>query len=372
MAYSFSLQKSTVAKVVGLSLVMMLVGCSSDQRYKREVSGDEAYLDAVPLKALNAPAGMILPVQSGNYGVPAITLKGSVGKQLDIRPPVQPLALLSGSHAQYNGDSGTLLLENSLQNQHLWSRVVSILQAKQITIASRQDAAQTLTTDWVKWNRLDEDTQYQGRYQISVQQQGYQQALVVKSVGLQQQGKTAPESDLSEIQRYNGVMMNTIIEALNKQDNLASRQSASWTDDTALPMLVVRGPYTVVWDRLPAALEKLGMKVGDRNRPQGSVAVSYKTLSRSDWDALGVKEPELAKGNYKLQVGDLNNRTSLQFIDAKGRPLTESQNDGLVAVFQFAFSHTVLTKQKGAEAPFCLVSTVSFAWQVWRNSPVSC
>lgn len=88
----YSLQKSTVAKVVGISLVMMLAACSSDQRYKRQVSGDEAYLDASPLKALNTPAGMILPVQSGNYDVPATTLKGGVGKQLDIRPPVQPLA----------------------------------------------------------------------------------------------------------------------------------------------------------------------------------------------------------------------------------------------------------------------------------------
>ncbi|NIG62175.1 MAG: outer membrane protein assembly factor BamC [Serratia symbiotica] len=347
---AYLLQKSTVEKVVGLSLCMMLVGCSSDQRYKRQVSGDEAYLDAVPLKALNAPTGMILPAQSGNYEVPSITLKGSVGKQLDIRPPVQPLALLSGSHVQYNGDSCTLLLGNSPQNQHLlWSRLVSMLQAKKITIALRQDAYHNLTTDWVKWNRLDEDSQYQGRYQICLQQQGYQQALVVKSFGLQQQGKTAPVSDLSAIQRYNGVMMNTIIEALDKQDNLASRQSAirfgeldvqSSADDTALPMLVVRGPYTVVWDRLPSALEKLGMKVGDRNRPQGSVAIIYKTLSRIDWDALGVKEPKLAKGNYKLQVGHLNNCTSLQFIDAKGRPLTQSQNDGLVAAFQSAFSHT--------------------------------
>ncbi|MCR2702856.1 outer membrane protein assembly factor BamC, partial [Salmonella enterica] len=84
---------------------------------------------------------------------------------------------------------------------------VSLLQAKNIAIASRQDAGQTLTTDWVKWNRLDEDNQYEGRYQISVQQQGYQQALVVKSVGLQQQGKTEQVTDQSEIQRYNGMMI---------------------------------------------------------------------------------------------------------------------------------------------------------------------
>ena len=57
-------------------------------------------------------------------------------------------------------------------------------------------------------------------------------------------------------------------------------------------------------------------------------------------DALGVKDPELAEGDYKLQVGDLNNRTSLQFIDPKGKPLTQSKNDALVAAFQSAFSKT--------------------------------
>ena len=89
-----------------------------------------------------------------------------------------------------------------------------------------------------------------------------------------------------------------------------------------------------------AMLEKLGMKVGDRSRPQGTVAVTYKSLSSSDWDALGAKDPELKEGDYKLQVGDLNNRTSLQFIDSKGKPLTQSQNDALVAVLQTAFSKT--------------------------------
>ncbi|VTR33098.1 Lipoprotein 34 precursor [Serratia fonticola] len=68
---------------------------------------------------------------------------------------------MSGSRGQYAGDSGTLLLESSPQNDNLWSRVASLLQSKNIPIASRTDASQTLTTDWVKWNRLDEDNQYE-------------------------------------------------------------------------------------------------------------------------------------------------------------------------------------------------------------------
>ena len=43
---AYSVQKSRLAKVAGVSLVLLLAACSSDSRYKRQVSGDEAYLEA--------------------------------------------------------------------------------------------------------------------------------------------------------------------------------------------------------------------------------------------------------------------------------------------------------------------------------------
>ncbi len=46
---AYSVQKSRLAKVAGVSLVLLLAACSSDSRYKRQVSGDEAYLEAAPL-----------------------------------------------------------------------------------------------------------------------------------------------------------------------------------------------------------------------------------------------------------------------------------------------------------------------------------
>lgn len=351
---AISLQKSTVVKVVGVSLVMLLAACSTDQRYKRQVSGDESYLTAPGLKPLNAPSGMILPVQNGEFDVRTVNSQGAVGKQLDIRPPVQPLTLLSGSRAENATDTSKLLLENSPQNRDLWAQVTRVLQDHNWPIASRQDASQTLTTDWIKWNRADEDVQFEGRYQISVQEQGYQLALVVKSLELQQGGKTITQ--YSEIQRYNSAMLNAIIEGLDKvradsESSQASRKVGtldvqSGSDDTGLPLLIVRAPYAVVWERLPAALEKVGMKVTDRSRPQGTVSVTSKSLSSSSWDALGAKDPELPEGDYKLQVVDLDNRSSLQFIGPKGHTLTQAQNDALVAVFQAAFSQTSATAIK--------------------------
>jgi outer membrane protein assembly factor BamC len=345
---AITLQKSTMVTVLGVSLAMLLVGCATDQRYKRQVGGDESYLKAAMLKPLNSPAGMILPVQNGEFDVRSVNSQGAVGKQLDIRPPVQPLALLSGSRAENANDTSQLLLENSPQNRNLWEQVTRVLQDKNWPIASRQDASQTLTTDWIKWNRADEDVQFEGRYQISVQEQGYQLALIVKSLGLQQAGN--PVTNYTEIQRYSSAMLNAIIAGLDKVRSDSKNSQASRTvgtldvqsssDDTGLPQLIVRAPYAVLWERLPAALEKVGMKVTDNSRPLGTMNVTRKSMSSSSWDALGAKDPELPEGNYKLQVGDLNNRSSLQFIGPKGQPLTQSQNDALVAVFQAAFSQT--------------------------------
>ncbi|QLZ42439.1 outer membrane protein assembly factor BamC [Citrobacter sp. RHBSTW-00127] len=339
---AYSVQKSRLAKVAGVSLVMLLAACSSDSRYKRQVSGDESYLEAAPLAELHAPAGMILPVMSGDYNIPVTNGSGAVGKALDIRPPAQPLALVTGARTQIAGDTSTLLVENGRGNT-LWPQVVSVIQSKNYTITKRDDASQTLTTDWVNWNRLDEDEQYRGRYQISVKPQGYQQAVTVKLINLEQAGK--PVADPASMQRYSAEMINVISAGLDKNATDAAQNRSAATmdvqsaaDDTGLPMLVVRGPFNVVWQRLPAALEKVGMKVTDSTRSQGSIAVTYKPLSDSNWQELGASDPGLVSGDYKLQVGDLDNRSSLQFIDPKGHTLTQSQNDALVAVFQAAFS----------------------------------
>ncbi|WP_148052459.1 outer membrane protein assembly factor BamC [Atlantibacter hermannii] len=342
---AYSVQKSRVAKVATVSLVMLLAACSSDSRYKRQVSGDESYLDAVPLAELHAPAGLILPVENGDYNIPVTNGSGQVGKALDIRPPAQPLALVSGARTQFTGDTATLLLESG-RSGSLWPHVVSAVQSQNYPITKRDDAGQTLSTDWVQWNRADEDQQYRGRYQITVQPQGYQQALVVKLINLEQDGK--PAADSASLQRYSAQMLNSIAASLDKtqtaNQNAAENRNASQidvqsaADDTGLPMLVVRAPFNVVWSRLPATLEKVGMKVTDSTRSTGSVAVTYKPLSDGDWQELGARDPGLSSGDYKLQVGDLDNRSSLQFIDPKGHTLTQSQNDALVAVFQAAFS----------------------------------
>ncbi|RAT17501.1 outer membrane assembly protein BamC [Lonsdalea populi] len=344
---SSSLKKSMVATVVGLSLIALLTACTNDQRYKRQVNGDESYLQTPEHRALNVPSGMILPLQNGDYDLPPINPNGQVGKNLDIRPPMQSLALLNGSRGQVSGNTATLLLENSAQNSQLWSQIVQVMQSKGYTIDNRQDASQTLTTGWISWNSEEEkESPYQARYEVSLKPQGYQLALGVKLLALQQNNASVDDAFLT--QRYTSQMMNSLSDGLEKavsaRENAQSHRGSqsldvqSAADDAGLPLIVVRGSYVQVWDRLPKALENIGMTVNDRSRPQGSVSVTYRSPGSDRWDALGAKDPQMTNGDYKLQVGDLGNRSSLQFIDSKGRTLTQSQNDALVAVFQAAFN----------------------------------
>ncbi|CDG97514.1 lipoprotein-34 [Xenorhabdus bovienii str. puntauvense] len=341
------LQKSKVMKVAGLSLVVLLAACSKDQHYKRQVSGDESYLETPPLKALNVPAGMILPPQNSEYTISSATEKGAVGKSLDIRPPVQAMQLLAGSHMGNNVRAGKLLIENTPEHSNLWSQVVSLLAKKNYQISEKDDTKQTLVTDWISWSRADENIPYRGRYRIEVSPQGSQIALSVTNESLEHDGKVV--SDPAIIQDYDLIMLNELSDGLNQQQELASLNSTkntgalvvnSGSDNTALPQIIVRAPYTVVWNRLPHTLESIGMRVTDRTRATGMIEVTYKELSSSGWKELGVEAPSISEGNYKLQVGDLDNRSSLQFIKEKGQPLTQAENDQMMAVFKAAFSRT--------------------------------
>ncbi|WP_241606819.1 outer membrane protein assembly factor BamC [Rosenbergiella epipactidis] len=341
---AYSVKNSAVVKVAGLSVAMLLAGCSHDQHYKREVNGNEEYLDAPALSQMNVPQGMILPLESANYAVPQGRAQGAVGKQLDIRPPVQALSLLNGSRAQFQGTTGMLQIANT--GSSLWGQTVAALQANKFAIAQQDDARQQLTTDWISWNRQDEDHQYRGRYQVAVVAQGYEQTLMVKPIALEHKGQAVTSN--TEIQRYTAQLLNDISAQLNTAEtdrlNAAAANRAgsvdvqSGADETGLPNLIVRAPFDVTWQRLPKALPLAGMTISDSNRADGSLQLSYSDLSSSQWAALGAKDPELAEGKYKLQVGDLDNRSSLQFIDPKGHILTQSQNDALVAVLQAAFN----------------------------------
>ena len=190
---------------------------------------------------------------------------------------------------------------------------------------------------------------FQSRHNLTISQSGNVVILTITNTGLRQGENEI--SDPMEVKRYNTLLLNEVVDGLNRMRNLSENSATSnlqgiidvqtGSDNAGLPVIIVRAPFDVVWDRLPIALESVGMKMGDRTRSKGSIEVTYKGLSSASWSTLGVDKPTINEGDYKLQVGDLNNRSSLQFISDKGKPLTQSENDQMVAAMKAAFSKPI-------------------------------
>ncbi|MGL5007200.1 MAG: outer membrane protein assembly factor BamC [Plesiomonas sp.] len=339
----------SVKSVLGLSLVMALTACSSDaNRYKREVNGNDSYLNSVAPETLVWPTGISAPLPSNDYLIPAAT-QGAVGKQVDIRPPVQVMPLLKGARTQLDSDTAVVTLDSSVYSvDNLWRNLLGTLQREKIAIAAQTPADMTLTTDWVSWRQGSDNETVRARYQISVKGEDYNTQLVSRLTDLQDStGQSITVA--TERSRYNAMMLNRIMMSMDEQvrteeaARLATENSdmpvIASQDNTGLPVYVVRAGYDSVWARLPETLAKLGFSVDDRNRPQGQLTLSYRNIGDDGWKALGTSDPELPGKAYKLQVGDLGNRTTIALTDSDGKPLSDSVFKALLPAMQAAFGN---------------------------------
>ncbi|MGP1959049.1 MAG: outer membrane protein assembly factor BamC [Arsenophonus sp. NC-CH8-MAG3] len=340
------LHKLKLIKLVVLSFSVFLVTCTSNQYHKRQVNSDDLYLNTPPLKNLTIPKGILLPLQNDEYNIPSVNKNGAVGKALDIRPPIQILLLLSDTYTENSLTASRLFLNNTAENSALWPQINAILQQKMIKVKQKNDLDQSLITDWITWSRGDEDIAIQTRQKTQLDRQNNQIIITVTNEGI----KKGEENifDPVEIQRYNVLMLNELIDSINKLRNTRTSSSVKGhyaiidvktsNDSSGLPQIIVHAPYDIVWDKLLLILESIGMQVDDHNHSTGSINITYNGMIDSDWQSIAIDNSTIAKGAYKLQVGDINNHSSLQFMTGKGTTLTQKQNDEMVAILKAIFS----------------------------------
>lgn len=131
------LNKSITTKTILIATMMslFLVGCtSSDQRYKREIEGNDNYLKTPELRPMIVPEGMTIPRETNEFYVVKSTYEGDVGKALDIRPPQLPIPTTIDSYATY--DRGVVTLDMP-SGDSFWQNMLMILRNKNISIESQ-------------------------------------------------------------------------------------------------------------------------------------------------------------------------------------------------------------------------------------------
>lgn len=205
---------------------LFLVGCGSDQNYKREVDGNEDYLNSPVLKPLTVPQGVTVPAESSEYYIHFNKNEGAVyGKQVDIRAPIIPIPTIPDSYASYNYGTASL---NAPADANVWSVIPTALNRYNIPISSSDNNA--IVTGNASIFSSDEEPNIQASYVIHRQNYSGTENIIVELKTLTR-GTQDISSNPIEVQRYVVRLFNLIMdEAAPKSSQVVQEQ----TDENAV------------------------------------------------------------------------------------------------------------------------------------------
>ncbi|PSW04004.1 outer membrane protein assembly factor BamC [Photobacterium lipolyticum] len=323
-------------------MVASLAACSGGAERRRQANQDFTYLDSKPLENWSLPAGAE-SFAATDYAISSQVYQGEIGSAVDIRPPQQVLALIPGARSVQDADGVTLLLPKPTVLAQVWSLTQRIIAERNISL--RSQSANAIETDWVNWMNDDEEAEVGSRYRIEKSSDPERHSFKISLVDWREGGVEKPVSLVNKV-RYSILMTNLVTsqydqllrdEARVRAEELVKQIPISLGKDrSGLPVIIARAPYNVFWERLPPLVTELGFTVESRNRSQGAVEVKFRSPDDEFWTELGVKPIMLDDSTYKLQLGDLGNRTSMSVTDSNGKPITEEALNTIALVFATA------------------------------------
>ncbi|MCX8701446.1 outer membrane protein assembly factor BamC [Gilliamella sp. B2840] len=190
---------------------LLLVGCGSDQNYKREIDGNEDYLNSPALKPLIIPKGMTIPAEIADFFIYKLDSKGNLGKQVDIRPPVVPIPTVSDAFVIYNNGVVTF---NSPLNADVWNKIPNTLNNKNIPISSSDNF--TIKTGKAFIIRADETQTAEASFIFKRQIVGDTETITVGLDSLTR-GTEDISSQPIEVQRYVVGLFNSLMDDVAPQ-----------------------------------------------------------------------------------------------------------------------------------------------------------
>ncbi len=334
--------KFTSRLTLSSSLILLLAACSSDPESRRQAKQDFNYLEATTLEAFQLPEGERMPAAS-DYAIPVGEYQGGLGAEVDIRSPVQVLELIPGARTQIDADGTVtvwLLSEQSLNN--LWDVFQRSIDRAGVEVERREPGL--VETDWIEWTQEgDSEAGISSRYAVRMVTEGRRYGFRVEQIDWRKEGYDAAMSDKVSSHRYTAIMTNLITSRYDQElreeaQRVAQQQIkripiSMGQDRSGLPVIIARASYDIFWERVPSLLGKSGFDLEGRNRSQGEIDVRFKAEDDEFWQELGVKPIRLDNRAYKIQLGDLGNRTSINVTDSTGKPIEEKDLETLALAF---------------------------------------
>ncbi|KOE70632.1 outer membrane protein assembly factor BamC [Aggregatibacter actinomycetemcomitans] len=313
-----------------VAIVTALSACSTGNESKQQ-AGDtyQKSNSELPYFTPLASGGVNLPAQSAEYQLPPVKISRTDG--VDIRPPSLPLAIISNSVTQFDGERALIAYTPDKQSVYNLTQVERLLKEQDISYTVEGNK---LLTDWANTGRADDLENTKIRYQIEEVNAQHASALVI-SVLQMKRDDTIFTPNFTDKQRYASDRLNQLVGELNsayqKQQQALNGatsspiQSAIATDANGRTALVLATSFDNAWQRLGSALPKLGFEIQEETGSRGIRELEYKPLSQEEWRRVGMQLPDLGKGTYQMQLAAVGKQSAVIISDENKTALSGEQ-----------------------------------------------
>lgn len=341
----------TRISIISLTVALALAGCST-QKERQVASSTFDYVEEGGTVSLKIPADVNTPEYNNEYTIPELkTNPDYVGRKVTILSPALVLPLVTGSHIEDGQKEAVILFDKVDDKQALdttiWNSLLSYLEEQGIGVDSFDKQQQKLVTDWMlidieedsawySWTSTERNIGKRFEFNLELKPHGRTAALKAKLVDYLETVGDDVQADLNpETARRNEIdVLNKVIGHYAQQIRVADAKRLRQIrdgltmkmgfDSNGEPAFVVDAEYDVTWSRLLLVLRKLGFDVKDLDKSNGVLFLKYEGADAGWWDSLWGSDEDLPidKARYRMQLGDLGQKTSITMLTDENTPVT--------------------------------------------------
>ena len=325
----------TTKLVIGVLTLSVLAACSNPEKRTQANRGFDYQDASLRSGPLMIPAGLEAPDFNNEYVIPKLPAdapKGVIGKAVDVRPPTQVLPLVRGSELLESG-TGLWFYQQQLDQpleQQLTQALVAFFEQKKIEYSTSaqgfnsQGTSATTAKDDFKWSLMPDanrravavQVELMGNYKMPAQDKQRAEASMLNAFSLSYQRE------------------------LTQQQQLLDSAPIQVTLDKPQGRLLVAADYERSWKRLMTVLPKLGFELTNRQQALGYVEVEFDGISKSKWQEANLPALNIPKQNYRIQLGDLGEQSSITLSDKDKAPVSSDILSQFSTTLTEAFQRT--------------------------------
>lgn len=315
---------------------------------------------------LQIPEGLKAQRRPNQYDIPAASVQGQRPEELDLRAPMQVLAVATNSHVEEDEKDVRVWFERNeysgellpfLQKNIADFFVAEKIEAKQIDATHWQTGwvPQYRETGWWLWK--GEELVQEGRFEIALEPKTHGRTVGVTSRLLEQRYSDDAAKLTAISQRREEVnFLNRVVDSVATVELAAIKEARAKLPDNTLTrakteqdeqVLLTQQDIDTTWSQMELLLEAVSLEVTDLNQTDYLYYVKYTKEANGFWSSLWGSGADLTlpltEGNeYQVKLQKATDGTVIHIYDHEGKALDATTLDDIYRVFGVAIRENKL------------------------------